>query len=123
MSHVTIQKQIPERSTRLIQVTLVDENGTPILAANISTITLSLWREGATSVINNRNEQSVKDSNGGSMHATSGVFTMELGPLDNVLSGDGGSEKHHAEFVFTLTTSEVERLVVSFYVEDLPDKP
>ena len=79
--------------------TLVDDEGVAITLANISTMTLTLWNgdetPGAAAIINLRTAQDVKNANNATMHATSGLFTWDMQPLDNPLRDATAEEELH----------------------------
>jgi hypothetical protein len=85
--------------------TLVAPDDTPIPAAQLSTLTLTLYTVDDGSIINSRDGQDVKDANNGTLHATSGLFTWQAQSADNPIVDQavpvGHYEHHVARFQWT----------------------
>jgi hypothetical protein len=85
--------------------TLLAPDTTPIPAAQLSTLTLTLYNVEDGSVINSRNGQSVKNANNGTLHATSGLFTWQAQSTDSPIVDPtvpvGHYEHHVARFQWT----------------------
>lgn len=81
---------VDERCATLVEVTMRDNTGAIIPAAALSSLTATLWNNesSAYTVINNRNNQSVKGTvgsplAGGYYDETTGKLFLELGTADN----------------------------------------
>ncbi len=99
------QRRIREATTAQYTATLKDETGTVIPTADMTAITLTLYNDATAAIINSRDAQSVYDANGGTLHATSGLFTMIFTPADSPIVdttlAHGVREIHIARFDFT----------------------
>lgn len=106
---ITKLPQIWEKTTAIIQGTLVNEFGVAIDGALVQTLTLTLFRRSDASIINSRNAQNINGVNGGSVSST-GAFEMRLDPADNVLATQTVTkEQHGLVFVWTWLESAVTR--------------
>lgn len=76
---------VNEGNIALISGTLTDEAGDAVPLAAIATLTLTLYDADLDSIINSRNAQSILNTNGGTLHATTGAFTLTLSAADNVI--------------------------------------
>lgn len=99
-----------------------DMLGADVNEAAILTLVLTLYDKASLQVINSRNEQNVKDVNGGTV-ATNGELTMRLNPIDNVIVGSNTTEEHIARFKWTWndgteTRTGIEEIL--FSVTNLP---
>lgn len=93
---------VPERTTQSFTATIKDETGTVIPLANMTTITITHYNRDTGVVIGARNGQDVKNANGGTYHATSGLFTMLFDPADMAIVDDTlAMENHVALFAWT----------------------
>jgi hypothetical protein len=94
-----------ELDSAWFQGTLEDEQGDPVTLASVDSITLTLYGASPDDIINSRDEVNVLNTNGGTFHATTGVFTMQFESDDNPIlntSNDAGvREDHYALFVAT----------------------
>ena len=88
------------------------QNGDDAVAkASLVTVTLTLYDELTSAVINSRNDQDILDDNGGSITAA-GVLTLKLQAADNCVCGSiaaGRTESHIARVKFTWTDGELTR--------------
>lgn len=88
------------------------QNGdTAIAKSALGTVTLTLYDERTSEVINSRNDQDILDANGGSI-TDAGVLTLKLQADDNVVCGSiaaGRTEPHIARIKFTWTDGELTR--------------
>lgn len=110
----SVNTTIPELSSRTYTATINDADGDPILLTAIASIKLTVTDADGT-VINSRDRQDVLNTNDGTMHATSGLFTWLMQPADNVIVGtpdDNKTEEHVViiEIVLTNGTRENHRL-------------
>lgn len=85
------QFEINERTSGTYTATLLDDTGTPVPAASIEDLRLWLYEKTRKSIINARgtiegNGQDVlaPGGHGVSIHATSGLLTWLIAPLDTV---------------------------------------
>lgn len=93
---------VNEQTSFQIQETLKDATNAPVQLAALSGLTLTLYDAKTGTAI--RTAQSVKNANGGTFHATSGLFTMTFTPTDAALITATEPEEHHvAEFTATFT--------------------
>jgi hypothetical protein len=76
---------VNEGNLALVSGTLVDEDGAPVALSTLLTLTLTLYNVATDAILNNRDAQSIKNANGGTVDTTSGAFTLLLNHLDNVL--------------------------------------
>lgn len=76
-----------EKTTLRMTATLVDETGAAIPLAGLTTLTLTLYnRDSATKdIINSVSAVNVLNTGRGTVHATSGLFTLTLDPNDNTI--------------------------------------
>lgn len=104
-----------------------DFGGTQFNKAGIITLLFTLYEPKSNTVLNNRDEQNVKDLNGGHL-ATDGVLTLELDAADNVIVDadgqleSGQAEQHIARLKWTWNDGDSVRTgleELSFYVEKL----
>lgn len=82
---------------------------------DILTLTVTLFT--GTTVINSRDDQDIKNANGGTLTA-GGALTLKLGPLDNAIVGAlsaGSLEKHVARITWTWNDG-TERTGIAEYV-------
>mgnify|MGYP001575745030 CR=1 FL=1 len=83
------QMIVPEKSSGpRITGTLTDEAGTAIPLSAIQTATLTIYaRDEATKpIINSVDHVDIKNANQGTIHATSGLLTLNLNSLDNAIN-------------------------------------
>ena len=108
--------------------TLKDEDGTVIPRSDIADIKVTLYNldDSTGSIINSRDDQTVFDSggsetNGGTLHATSGLFTLNLTSSDNVMVDSTQSHERHRMVINFTWDSPVKtgRHVVDFVVRNL----
>ena len=81
---------VNEGNVMQIAGVLVDQDDTPVPLAAIGTMTLTLYDWATDTVINSRLDQSVLNVNGGTLHPTSGAFTLRLGGADNPILTPAG---------------------------------
>lgn len=74
---------VNEKNSCKIAGTLLDQDGVAVPLASVSSLTLTLYDRATDGIINSRNAQDIKNANGGTLHATSGAFTLTLSALDN----------------------------------------
>jgi hypothetical protein len=99
-----LTKRVDEKSSCTYTATLKDRSGVVIPLADITALTFSLYslEDPTRAAINSRTAQSILNVNGGTMHATSGLLTIEIGPADNVIVDSSlAQERHLAEVRWT----------------------
>lgn len=89
--HTTL---IPEASTAALSLQLTDEGGEALDRDRIASLTLTLYDEDSEAVINEREDQSILNANGGSVDA-SGLLTLTLDPADNPILATGKEQERH----------------------------
>jgi hypothetical protein len=98
---------VPERSNARYTGYLTDETDTVIALAGISTLTLTVRDKLTNAVINSRSAQNVLNTNGVTVHATSGLVTWTLTALDTTpLNRNQPFASHIAEFACTWATTK-----------------
>jgi hypothetical protein len=84
---------------------IVDQDGAAIAAADLDTLTLTLYDEFSGDVINERDAQDVLNANGTTVNSLGGV-EIYLEPDDNIITdSDRYREWHVVELVWTYTPS------------------
>lgn len=84
--------EVNESSSLVYTATLKDEDDDPILAADISALTLTLIETDSGDVVNSRDGQNVLNTNNCTIHATSGLFTWNIQVEDTEILGAGVDE-------------------------------
>ena len=90
---------VAEKSTLRFTATLVDETGAAIPSSGVSTLTLTIYnRDSATKeILNSVSAVNILNVGRGTLHATSGLLTVTLDPLDNaVIDSASDLEWHRA---------------------------
>lgn len=125
MSRVTVSP-VTEGSSRELTATLKDHTGAAIPADSVSTLTATIKDLATGEVINSRDEQNVKNANGGTLDATSGAFALILGPDDNAIESTAPAARYHRRRLLlhaTYTDSNgnagAENQEIDWSVEDL----
>jgi hypothetical protein len=105
------QLVIPEQSTSRMTMTLLDETGAPVPLAAIGTATLTVYArdEPTQPIINSVDHVDIKNTGRGTIHATSGLLTLLLAPLDNSISNSANDEEWH-RFLIELTYNSTQKL-------------
>lgn len=104
--------------------TLKDEDGVAIPSASLAALILTLKDVATSTVINLRTAQNVLNADNVTVHATSGLVTWKVQPLDMVISNTYQlQERHRATFTATTTASPAVKLnhEVTIYVENFAD--
>jgi len=91
--------EVWEGTRRVVNMTVRDTDGVVIPLSAMTTITFTLKKGGDP--INDRDAQSILNTNGGTYHATSGLLSIVLTPEDNIMVGTGEVERHPALVEFT----------------------
>jgi len=95
--------QVYEGISAKFSCVIVDEDDAPIDAANIDTMTITLYSldDPAFPIINSRDAVDVMNANGGVL-GTGGAFSWTMTAADNViLNQTQGSERHMMRIDFT----------------------
>lgn len=95
---------IQEGESMNIEGALVDGDNAAISKSSLTTFTLTLYDEVTNSVINSRDDQDIKDTNGGIVN-TDGTFVIRLEPADAIIKDGstlaGRNESHIARIKWT----------------------
>ncbi len=99
----TLDKIYAESKTGEMTATITKRDGvTPVPLANLDTLTLTLFLEETGAIINSRLASDILGTGGGTVHATTGVLTLVLAPLDMVtVDTDETFEMHVALIEWT----------------------
>jgi len=90
-----------ERTTEQVSATVVNEAGTALPAASLTTLTLTLYDRTSGTIINSRDNQNVLNVNGVTVDSA-GVFLWTLTPLDTIIVDATKSlETHVGLFTWT----------------------
>lgn len=92
---------VNQGATVTITGTIQDSAGVAIPLTSLTTATLTLYDRQTRAIINSRNAQDILNTNGTTIHATSGLLTCILDPSDNTCTGAKAKEIHVALFRFT----------------------
>ena len=90
---------IAEKTSFQFTATLVDETGTAIPLAGVSTLVLTIYNRDSAGkeILNSVENTDIKDTGRGSLHATNGLLTVTLQPADNaIVDGTVDLEWHRA---------------------------
>ena len=121
MPTTTFAQPVPEGSSRLYSAVLVDHTQQPIQPASVVSIALTLRDLRTGAVVNGRENQNVKNANGGTL-AADGVFTMLFGPADTAMLDGATGERHKRRATFkVVSTQGAENHEVTFVVQNLDD--
>lgn len=104
-----------ERTTSRYTATIEDADGNALPLASIGTVTLTLTDVDTETVINNRDDQDVKNANNVTIHVTSGLLTWEVQSADMPIVTNGRKTEMHRA-VFDVAYSASKRLVHEFYI-------
>jgi hypothetical protein len=113
---------VAERTSCLYSATLQDAAGAAIPLASVSAITLTLRDVESDTLVNGRDAQDVLKANGGTLHNTSGAFTMLFDPDDTAAVGSERRQKRIATFGVVYTAGELWH-ELEFTVKNLADAP
>lgn len=92
---------VEQGGTVVYQATLRKPDDTPVQLADLQQLTLRITNQADGAVINNWDDVDVLNTNGGTFHATSGLFTMTLTGQDHPITEAGADyrkEVHVATF-------------------------
>lgn len=120
MPHTEFKDLVPEGSSRMYEATLKDYAGDPVPLAAVASITCTLRDLSSDQIVNSRNDQSVLNTNGGTLHASSGLFQMVFGPDDTVAIGSTRQQQRRATFKVVYSSGRENHEVI-FTVYNLAD--
>lgn len=105
------QVVIAKQSTLQMTMTLVDEAGVPMALDSIATATLTIYArdEPTQPVINSVDHVDIKNTGRGAIHATSGLLTLTLDPLDNIVQNSANDLEWH-RFLIEVVYSSTKKL-------------
>lgn len=72
-------------STATYTTTLTSDGSTPVAAASVNSLTMSLIDRRTRAVINSREDQNILNTNNVTLHATSGLLTWEIQEEDTAI--------------------------------------
>ena len=115
----TLSKIYAEKKTGELNATITKRNGTtPVPLANLDAVTLTLYEESGGDIINSRSAVDIKNANGGTVHATSGLLTLLLAPDDMAVLLSGRYEMHIALIEWTYDTTQKGGQEIAFRVQN-----
>ncbi len=121
MTTTIFHDPVPEKSSRRYRTTLVDHDGQPVDPASMQSIALTLRDVKTGTIINNRDAQSVLNTNGGTFSA-GGVFTMLFSAVDTTMVEGASGSRHHRRATFQMVYYlGAENHEVIFVVQNLAD--
>lgn len=94
---------INEATTGRYAATMYDETGATIDGTAMTTLTLTLYDKRTNGIINSRNAQDVKNTNGVSVDSA-GALVWTIAKEDTSIVGTSQVERHVAVFVGTWST-------------------
>ncbi len=116
----TLTKIYAEKKTAECTATITKRDGvTPVPSANLDAVTLTLYEESGGEVINSRSADDIKDTGGGTIHATSGLLTLLLSPDDMAVVLSGRFEMHVALIEWTYDGTQEGGQEIAFMVRNL----
>ena len=113
---------VPEKSTHRMTMTLLDELGVAVPLSAIDTATLTLYArdEPAQPIINSVDDTNIKNTGRGTIHATSGLLTLVLDPLDNsILNAANDLEWHRCLIEVGYSSTKALKYEIEFPVRNL----
>ena len=124
MGLTTQDRIVRERSTALYAATIQDENETAIPAADLDTLTLTLYDLATGTAINSRSAQNVLNANNVTVSVL-GALAWTMQPADNAIIGSpaGKHERHVALFQWTYGSGKAGSYEVIIDVENLAKVP
>lgn len=93
---VITEPLVCEKTTCQIVQTFTDEAGATI-SAGVSSCTLTLYEKRSGTILNSRNQVNINGANGGTI--TSGVLTLVLSEVDNVLVSQARRSEEHVALI------------------------
>lgn len=90
-------QEVAEGGSALLSWNLVTEAGVPVTLAQLTSLTLKLYNRADLAIINGKTATDIKNTNGGTVHATTGACTLALAPADNpIINASRRLETHVA---------------------------
>lgn len=108
--------EVNQGSRRVVSMYLKDTDEVVIPLSAMTSIKFTLKNLATGTAINDRNEQSVLNVNGGTFHATTGKLSIILAAADNTVAGSASYERHIALVEFTYS-SGTKADAFPFYVD------
>ncbi len=92
---------VAEKTTLRFTATLVDETGAAIPSSGVSALTLTLYNRdsAAKEIINSVTAVNILNTGRGTLHATSGLLTVTLEPLDNAIVDSASDLEWHRALI------------------------
>lgn len=92
---------VAEKTTLRFTATLVDETGAAIPSAGVSALTLTLYTRdsAAKEILNSVTAVNILNTGRGTLHATSGLLTIVLEPLDNAIIDSANDLEWHRALI------------------------
>ena len=91
---------IPEKATWRYTATLKDETETVVAAAQLTTLTLTLYAlNAALTILNSVDATNILNTGRGTVHATSGLLTIVFEPADNPVVDATLLEERHLALI------------------------
>jgi len=122
MALSTTERVVKESTTAVYGATLQDNDGNAVSAADLDSLTLTLWDKVSETIINSRNAQNVLNTNNVTV-SDDGVLAWTMQPDDNVIVDtnhlDGQKEEHRALFQWTWDTNKYGKYEVVIDVQQL----
>lgn len=94
LNRTKVDESVPEGSVSEFVGVVTDKKDVPIPASNLSSLTLTLYNLETGALINDRNEESVLNENGGTVDEV-GVFEMTFSEADNLLQDSSKQYETH----------------------------
>lgn len=109
-----------EKTTHVYSCTIKDENDTAVPAAQLNTLTLTLYAVQTGTIINSRSQQNILNANNVTVNS-SGVLTWTMQPNDNIIVNDALDEETHvALFEWTYSSgTKAGKHEVKFVIQNL----
>lgn len=77
---------VEESQSGTVTTTILDETGAAVASASVTTMTMTSYDNKTKQIIGGRNGQDVLNTNNGTYHATSGLFTWTVLIADTALA-------------------------------------
>ena len=115
-----LEEIFAEKKTAELLATITEKDGeTPVPLSALDDVTLTLFVEKTGAIINSRTASDIKNANGGTVHATTGLLTLLLSPNDMVVVlDDQRFEMHIALIEWRYDTTEKGGQEISFRVQN-----
>ena len=114
---------VAEETTRFLAFVIQDEDDVGIPAAELQSLTLTLFDRRTGQILNNRDGVSILNANGGTVDGA-GNGELELTPADNMIFTAGRVEEDHVVLVeWEDANGRVGRHVILLRVENLAKVP